>query len=244
MKDQTTKNTASSINIQKVQEDLEPIIMNVTERKLPLRAYQILRLAIRNLKLLPGKTILEREIAEVLGMSRTPVREALIRLQTEGVVNLIPRKGFKIEPIEERDLREIYEVVEMLEGLAAKLATNTTSEEEILNLEWLIEQQEKAINEKDLEEWARLDNLFHFKIIEFAENKRLSNVIEVHADQLYRARLLTINKRPLPFQSIVEHRAIVACMRARNGDAAQASMQSHRKRARTEILTALQDQYE
>ncbi|WP_181346832.1 GntR family transcriptional regulator [Thalassobacillus sp. CUG 92003] len=239
MKNEHTKVTESSIDIQKVQQDLEPIINNVTERKLPLRAYQILRLAIRNLKLLPGKTILEREIAEVLGMSRTPVREALIRLQTEGVVKLIPRKGFEIEPIEAKDLREIYEVVEMLEGLAAKLSTNTLSEEELFELETLIEQQEIATNENNLEEWARLDNLFHFKIINAAENERLSNVIDVHADQLYRARLITINKRPLPFQSIVEHRAIVACMRAKDGDGAQVSMQSHRKRARNEILKAL-----
>ncbi|WP_101842689.1 GntR family transcriptional regulator [Halobacillus sp. Marseille-P3879] len=239
MKEQHTKNAESSINIQKVKQDLEPILMNVTERKLPQRAYQILRLAIRNLKLLPGKTILEREIAEVLGMSRTPVREALIRLQTEGVVNLIPRKGFEIEPIEAKDLREIYEVVEMLEGLAAKLSTHTINDEELNELETLIEQQEQAINENDLSEWARLDNLFHFKIIGYAENNRLSNVIEVHADQLYRARLITINKRPLPFQSIVEHRAIVACMRASDGEAAQVSMQSHRKRARNEILKFL-----
>lgn len=239
MKDQQTKNTEASINIQKVQQDLEPIITNITERKLPQRAYQILRLAIRNLKLSSGKTILEREIAEVLGMSRTPVREALIRLQTEGVVTLIPRKGFEVEPIEAKDLREIYEVVEMLEGLAAKLSTDTISEEQLSDLEMLIEHQEIAINENDLEEWARLDNLFHFKIIEYAENKRLSNVIDVHADQLYRARLITINKRPLPFQSIVEHRAILACMRAKDGDAAQTTMQSHRKRARNEILKAI-----
>ncbi|MFS0750928.1 GntR family transcriptional regulator [Oceanobacillus sp. 1P07AA] len=239
MKDKDLKNLELSIDIQKVQQDLKPIISNVKEKKLPLRAYQILRLAIRNLKLVPGKTILEREIAEVLGMSRTPVREALIRLQTEGVVNLIPRKGFEIEPIEAKDLREIYEVVEMLEGLSAKLSTNTINEEELGNLEVLIEQQEKAITENDLEEWARLDNLFHFKIIEYANNKRLSNIIEVHSDQLYRARLITINKRPLPFQSIVEHRAIVACMKARDVDSAQTSMQSHRKRARNEILKAL-----
>ncbi|SFF64295.1 DNA-binding transcriptional regulator, GntR family [Halobacillus alkaliphilus] len=239
MKDQQAKNTESSIDIQKVQKDLEPIIKNVTERKLPQRAYQILRLAIRNLIILPGKTILEREIAEVLGMSRTPVREALIRLQTEGVVNLIPRKGFEIEPIEAKDLLDIYEVVEMLEGLAAKLSTHTISEDELTELDSLIEHQAKALNEKDLEEWARLDNLFHFKIINSAKNERLANVIDVHADQLYRARLITINQRPLPFQSIVEHRAIVACMRAKDGDAAQMSMQSHRKRARNEILKAL-----
>ncbi|WLR58846.1 GntR family transcriptional regulator [Guptibacillus hwajinpoensis] len=239
MTNQQVKNTEVSIDIAKVQEELAPIFSTVTEKKLPQRAYQILRLAIRELKLLPGNTILEREIAEVLGMSRTPVREGLIRLQAEGKVNLIPRKGFEVEPISAKDLREIYEVVEMLEGLAAKLSTDTITTEELTELESLIDLQEKAIKENDLGEWAKLDNLFHFKIIQYAQNNRLSSVVEVHDDQLYRARLITINNRPLPYQSIIEHRAIVACMRAKDGVSAQMSMQSHRQRARNEILEVL-----
>lgn len=239
MKDRNPKSTETSINIQKVQEQLEYIMNNVKDTRLPQRAYHILRLAIRDLKLLPGKTILEREIAEVLGMSRTPVREALIRLQTEGVVKLVPRKGLIIEPIEKEDLRETYEVVEELDGLAARLATDNISDQELNELDTLIDNQEHAIKENDMTEWAKIDDLFHLKIINYANNKRLLNVIEVHADQLYRARLFTINKRPLPFRSIVEHRAIIACMRANDGGAAQVSMQSHRKRARNEILKTL-----
>lgn len=241
MREQSVSNTESNTRVQEMKERMAPIIEHVSERKLPARAYQILRLAIRNLKLLPGPTILEREIAEVLDMSRTPVREALIRLQTEGVVHLIPRKGFEVEPISAKDLKEIYEVVEMLEGLAAGLAVTVMNDEDLEHLEGLISQQEQALSQNDLDEWARLDNLFHFTIIEHAGNKRLANVIDVHADQLYRARLLTINKRPLPLQSIVEHRAIAACMKAGNAEAAQASMQSHRKRARNEILEVLEE---
>lgn len=239
MKEQNDKNSETSMNIKKVQEELMHIMNNVKDTKLPQRAYQILRLAIRDLKLMPGKTFLEREMAEVLGMSRTPVREALIRLQTEGVVRLIPRRGFIVEPIETDDLRETYEVVEVLEGLAASLATDKIDNPELDDLEALIDDQERALKENDLTEWAKHDDLFHFKIINYADNKRLTNVVEVHADQLYRARLFTINKRPLPFRSIVEHRAIIACMRANDGKAAQESMQSHRKRARSEILKAL-----
>ncbi|WP_163528591.1 GntR family transcriptional regulator [Halobacillus ihumii] len=239
MKEQNDKISETSMNIKKVQGEIMHIVDNVKDTKLPQRAYQILRLAIRDLKLMPGKTFLEREMAEVLGMSRTPVREALIRLQTEGVVRLIPRRGFIVEPIETDDLRETYEVVEVLEGLAASLATDKIDDLELDDLEVLIDYQERALKENDLTEWAKHDDLFHFKIINYADNKRLTNVIEVHADQLYRARLFTINKRPLPFRSIVEHRAIIACMRANDGKAAQESMQSHRKRARNEILKVL-----
>jgi DNA-binding GntR family transcriptional regulator len=209
------------------------------EYRLPQRAYHIIRLAIRDLILPPGQTILEREMAEVLQMSRTPVREALVRLETEGVVRIIPRRGFIVEPIEREDLKQIYEMVETLDGLAVTLATAKMGEEEIHQLESLIEQQEKALEQENLKKWAILDDQFHNLIIKYAENKRLNAVIDIHSDQLYRARLFTINKRPVLNRSIIEHKAIISCMKTKEGDAARLVMQSHRNRARNEILAAL-----
>ncbi|WP_082220336.1 GntR family transcriptional regulator [Domibacillus robiginosus] len=210
------------------------------EYRLPQRAYHIIRLAIRDLILPPGKTILEREMAEVLQMSRTPVREALVRLETEGMVRLIPRRGFIVEPIETEDLKQIYEIVETLDGLAVSLATAKVGEAEIDELELLIEQQEEALEQENLKKWAMLDDQFHHLIIDYAKNKRLRTVIDTHSDQLYRARLFTINHRPVPFHSIVEHKAIIACMKAKDSNAARVLMQSHRNRARNEILTAVE----
>ncbi len=210
------------------------------EYRLPQRAYHIVRLAIRDLILPPGKMILEREMAEALQMSRTPVREALVRLETEGMVRLIPRRGFIVEPIEREDLKQIYEIVETLDGLAASLATAKVGELEIGLLESLIEQQEEALEQKNLKKWAVLDDQFHHLIIDYAKNKRLRAVIDSHSDQLYRARLFTINHRPLPFPSIVEHKAIISCMKAKDSHAASVLMQSHRNRARNEILTAVE----
>jgi DNA-binding GntR family transcriptional regulator len=210
------------------------------EYRLPQRAYHIVRLAIRDLILPPGKMILEREMAEALQMSRTPVREALVRLETEGMVRLIPRRGFIVEPIEREDLKQIYEIVETIDGLAARLATARVGELEIGLLESLIEQQEEALEQKNLKKWAVLDDQFHHLIIDYAKNKRLRAVIDSHSDQLYRARLFTINHRPLPFHSIVEHKAIISCMKAKDSNAASVLMQSHRNRARNEILTAVE----
>lgn len=210
------------------------------EYRLPQRAYHIVRLAIRDLILPPGKTILEREMAEALQMSRTPVREALVRLETEGMVRLIPRRGFIVEPIEKEDLKQIYEIVEKLDGLAVSLATVKVGEGEIDQLESLIKQQEEALEQKNLKKWAVLDDQFHQLIIDYAKNKRLRTVIDSYSDQLYRARLFTINHRPVPFHSIVEHKAIIACMKAKDSNAAGVLMQSHRNRARNEILTAVE----
>lgn len=90
------------IEYQKLKVTLNQIAEQIDEQRLPIRAYHIIRIAIKQLKLKPGQTLLEREIAEVLEMSRTPVREALVRLQTEGLLTLVPRKGFIINPIKSK----------------------------------------------------------------------------------------------------------------------------------------------
>ncbi|PAD36465.1 MULTISPECIES: GntR family transcriptional regulator [Terribacillus] len=238
------KEKDASLSDTSVEKEISLLINNIEgldEYRLPQRAYQIVRLSIRDLILRPGTTILEREMAEVLQMSRTPVREALVRLETEGMVRLVPRRGFIVKPIETEDLEQIYEIVETLDGLAVSLATEKVGELEIGELERLIEQQEQALEQKNLKQWAILDDEFHHLIIDYARNKRLRAVIDTHSDQLYRARLLTVDDRPLPFHSIVEHKAIVACMKAKDGNAASVLMQSHRNRARNEILGVVEN---
>ncbi|MBY0157221.1 GntR family transcriptional regulator [Cytobacillus oceanisediminis] len=223
--------------------EIEFLVANlegIDKYRLPQRAYHIARTAIRELILSPGQTILERELAEILQMSRTPVREALVRLETEGMVRLIPRRGFIVEPIEKEDLNEIYEIAEKMDGLAVEKATRKINNMEFEQLDLLIVEQEKALEEKDLKKWAVLDDEFHSMLIKFAGSKRMSAVVDIHSDQLYRARLFSINHRPIPNMSIVEHKAIISCMKAKDGAAARMVMQSHRNRARMEIIAAIE----
>ncbi|GEK58294.1 GntR family transcriptional regulator [Marinococcus halophilus] len=218
---------------------LTQLSSSVEEKRLPQKAYQIIRQAIRNLYLPPEKMVLEREMAEVLDMSRTPVREALIRLQTEGLVRVVPRKGFAVTPIERKNLMEIYEIAESLDGLAAELAVRNTNEGTLSQLEALISEQKTALESKNLKNWAILDDDFHSRIIQAAGNERLNDLIEFHADHLFRARLYTVNKRPLPTNSILEHEAIVACLKTNDGKAARTIMESHRRRASRDILNVI-----
>jgi GntR family transcriptional regulator, rspAB operon transcriptional repressor len=210
------------------------------ESRLPQRAYLAVRHAIRHLQLPPGKTVLEREMAEILGMSRTPVRESLVRLETEGWVRLIPRRGFIVTPLVADDLQQIYEVVESLDGAAGRLATNRATHEELNHLEHLIEEQEKALELNDLLTWTDLDDQFHNYIVDLAQNPRLRGIVDSQSDQLYRARLYTIEFRPKPTHSVIEHKAILAVMRAGEPEAVRTMLQAHRHRARNEILKALQ----
>ena len=210
------------------------------ESRLPQRAYLAIRHAIRHLQLPPGQTILEREMAEILGMSRTPVHESLVRLETEGWVRLIPRRGFIVAPIVASDLEQIYEVVEALDGVAGKLATGRATNEELNQLEHLIEEQEKALELNDLLAWTELDDQFHNYIVDLAQNPRLRGIVDNQSDQIYRARLYTIRLRPKPTNSVIEHKAILAVMRAGDPEAVRIMLQSHRHRARNEILETLQ----
>jgi GntR family transcriptional regulator, rspAB operon transcriptional repressor len=210
------------------------------ESRLPQRAYLAIRNAIRHLQLPPGRTVLEREMAEILGMSRTPVRESLVRLETEGWVRLIPRRGFIVAPLVADDLQQIYEVVESLDGVAGRLATDRATHEELNQLEHLIEEQEKALELNDLLAWTDLDDQFHNYIVDLAQNPRLRGIVDSQSDQLYRARLYTIKFRPKPTHSVIEHKAILAVMRAGEPEAVRTMLQSHRYRARKEILEALQ----
>jgi GntR family transcriptional regulator, rspAB operon transcriptional repressor len=110
-------------------------------------------------------------MAEVLQMSRTPVREALVRLESEGMVRIIPRRGFVVEPIEKEDLKQINEIVETLDGLAVSLAAPKVGIEEISQLETLVKLQEEALEQDDLKKWATLDDQFHKLIIEFEKRE-------------------------------------------------------------------------
>lgn len=231
----------SHVSIKKEISLLIDNMVGLEDYRLPQMAYHVVRLAIRDLILPPGTTILEREMAEVLQMSRTPVREALVRLETEGMVHLVPRRGFIVKPIEGDDLKKIYEIVETLDGLSVRLATEKVGEAEIASLETSIELQEQALEENNLKKWARLDDQFHHQIIDYTKNNRLRAIIDTLSDQIYRARLFTIANRPVPFKSIVEHKAIIACMMAKDGNAASVLMQSHRNRARNEILGVISE---
>lgn len=207
------------------------------ERRLPQKAYLALRWAIRDLHLEPRRMLREREVVEALGMSRTPVREALVRLENEGWVRLVPRHGFVVTPLVADDLQQLYEVVEGLEGVAVALSTVRSRTEGLLEeFDRLIAEQEEALEANDVVTWAELDAQFHRHIVYLSGNTRLGEILDNQDDQLYRARLYTINLRPKPMRSVEEHRAIVAAMRERNAMIARELLEAHRRRGRDEIL--------
>jgi DNA-binding GntR family transcriptional regulator len=205
-------------------------------------AYDALKDAIRNNALPPGYQGSEQEIASQLGMSRTPVHEAIIRLQEEGLVRVLPRRGVLVCPISPDDMREIYEVIIALESASAELLAEKPEAERgpvADELEAVNARMESALAGADLVVWAKADEQFHQLLVERSGNGRLARMFHTIMDQSHRARMLMLRLRPKPTASVTQHRAIVEAIR--QGDAARAreSAKAHRVAARDQLLPLL-----
>ncbi|MBB4003542.1 GntR family transcriptional regulator [Aurantimonas endophytica] len=218
------------------------------ERKPPLveAAYDALKQAIRDGMFPPGFQGSELEMAHRLGMSRTPVHQAIIRLQSEGMVELRPKRGVVIRSLSPDDMREVYDVIIAVEGMAALLlAEQPAAARQAVcdDLEAMNEELIEALDRDDLARWADVDARFHAVLVEGSGNSRLAKIARINIDQSYRARRLTLRFRPKPVHSIGEHRLIIAA--AREGDAAGARQmaQDHKIKAR-DLIVALLKRYD
>jgi DNA-binding GntR family transcriptional regulator len=206
-------------------------------------AYRKLKDAIRENDFSPGYQGSEQEIASRLGMSRTPVHEAVIRLQEEGLVRVLPRRGVVVCAISAVDMREIYGVIIALEAAAAELLAERPSQERLSTareLEAANKAMENALKKDDLITWAKADESFHKLLIEHSGNQRLLRMYHTIMDQSHRARMITLRIRPKPEGSVREHRAIVdAIKRGRPSEARELAKQ-HRVRARNQLVPLLE----
>ncbi|MEP4198548.1 MAG: GntR family transcriptional regulator [Aliishimia sp.] len=205
-------------------------------------AYERLKHDIRMNLMPPGFQATEPEIALRLGMSRTPVREALIRLEAEGLIEMIPRRGVRVVPIRAEDMQEIYEMLTALEPeAAAQIARRGASEAELAPLEDATRAMEGALADGDLDGWAQADDTFHTELLALHGNRRMMTCVQALFDQAHRARIVTLRMRALPLRSTQEHRMILERIRAGDGEGTYAAFRAHRARAAEELLGLLQD---
>ncbi|MEL6102185.1 MAG: GntR family transcriptional regulator [Pseudomonadota bacterium] len=206
-------------------------------------AYARLKDEIRTNRLPPGLQVPEPEIAMRLGMSRTPVREALIRLEAEGLIALAPRRGVRVLPIKADDMREIYEILTSLEpDAAASLAGSKPSSDDLAPLEQATSAMELALADGNLDAWVEADDRFHRTLLELQGNRRLQNFVTALYDQAHRARIVTMQLRETPHKSTKEHRAILRNLQLGNVEETRRIFREHRQRAAQELLGIL-DKY-
>ena len=203
-------------------------------------AYQAMRQRIIDNFWPPGYRALEQELAVALGMSRTPVREALVRLQKEGLVAVVPRHGMSVLPVSPNDMRDIYQMLTALESTAAELvAERRPTATELRPLEEAALAMERALAADDLDAWAAHDESFHRHLVALCGNRLLIDTVQNCWDRSHRARLLTLRLRPKPIHSTHEHAELLRHIREGDARAAYELHRAHRARSSPELVDIL-----
>lgn len=208
----------------------------------PLREVvcEALREAIRNGVLKPGERLMEIQLAEELGVSRTPVREAIRKLELEGYVVMMPRRGTYVASMSIRDINEIFEIRTALESLSNGLAAEHITEEELEHLQRLLVIIGGYIKAGDIEKIVETDIEFHDLMYHAARNQRLVGIISNLRDQLTRFRTLSMSYPGRLEATIEEHKAIVEAIA--NGDRKMASKaaEKHMENSEKTLLKAME----
>lgn len=212
----------------------------VKSRSSSHRAIEELRELIFSGELPGGSDHLESELAVRLNMSRTPIREAALALEAQGLLELRPRKGVRILAISPDDMREIYEVLTALESVAARNAAQSGySEAELAGLASAIDNMDRALEKDDLRGWADSDDHFHSELVRLGGNTRITSVVSMMADQVRRARSITLFMREKPHKSNHDHREVLDAIRDGKPDVAYRIHHAHRTQARSTLLELL-----
>lgn len=190
---------------------MEPKFEVKMDEFLPLRdvVFNTLRQAILRGELKPGERLMEIQLANKLGVSRTPIREAIRKLELEGLVLMIPRKGAEVAEITEKNMLDVLEVRRALEELAVKLACERITEEEIQELKDAADAFQKILSEKDITKIAEADEAFHDVIFKSTGNDRLIQLLNSLREQMYRYRLEYLKREEYHPQLLEEHQQII-----------------------------------
>lgn len=210
---------------------------------LPLRdeVFNTLRELILKGDLKPGERLMEIHLAEQLGVSRTPIREAIRMLELDGLVKMIPRKGAQVAQISREDLQDVLEVRKALDTLAVKLACNRITEDEIKKLKEAENEFEKTLMQSDTTLIAEADVAFHDVIQLAAKNKRLKSIISNLAERIYRYRFEYIKQQSDGGKTLVmEHREIIRCIEEKDVKAAINAIEVHIDNQELSIVTQLE----
>ena len=183
----------------------------IADDYLPLRdvVFNTLRQGILKGELKPGERLMEIHLAGKLGVSRTPIREAIRMLELEGLVTMVPRKGAEVARISRHDLRDVLEVRKSLDSLAVSLACERITEEEKAALQKAEDDFEKSIEKGNATTIAEADVRFHDEILKAGKNGRLMQMINNLAERMYRYRLEYIKDSRNHQRLIEEHRRII-----------------------------------
>lgn len=181
---------------------------------LPLRdvVFNALREAILKGDLKPGERLMEKQLAEKMGVSRTPIREAIRKLELEGLVVMVPRKGAQVAEITEKDVKDVLEVRAALDELAVKLACAKITDADVQALKEAIVEFDEAKAEGDLEKLVDVDIRFHDIIFKSTDNEKLEHIVNNLREQMFRYRLAYLSDESYHEVITDEHKDIAEAL--------------------------------
>ena len=208
---------------------MEPNFQVNMNEYLPLRdvVFNTLRQAILRGELKPGERLMEIQLANKLGVSRTPIREAIRKLELEGLVLMIPRKGAEVADITEKSLRDVLEVREALEELAVRLACDKIKEEEIEELKKAAQEFKETLDCEDVTRFAEADVKFHDIIYRTTDNERLIQLLYNLREQMYRYRVEYLKREDAHETLLAEHERIIETIEKRDKEEAMKAVSRH-----------------
>ncbi|KXZ38888.1 DNA-binding transcriptional regulator, GntR family [Alkalithermobacter thermoalcaliphilus JW-YL-7 = DSM 7308] len=204
----------------------------------PLReiVFEHIREAILTGKLKPGQRLMEVQLAEQLGVSRTPVRETIRKLELEGLVVMIPRKGAYVADVSLKDIIEVLEIRSALEGLAASLAADRMSDEDIEKLEIISYQFKDSLEKQNLQQIIEKDVEFHDLIFQSTNNQKLIQMNNSLREQVHRFRITYISDFDTSKDLLKEHKHIVEAIINRDSESAMKYAMHHIENAQNFII--------
>lgn len=211
---------------------------------LPLRdvVFKTLRQAILKGELEPGERLMEIQLADRLGVSRTPIREAIRKLELEGLVLMIPRKGAEVAKISEKSLRDVLEIRRALDALAIELCIERMTDEDIQNLADAQEAFRKSVDSNEAMVIAENDEHFHDVIYNSTNNPRLVQMLNNLREQMYRYRLEYIKDSEKRQILVNEHDWILKAIRERNVAEAKTAIRQHVDNQVTTVAKNIKEQ--
>jgi len=205
------------------------------------RVFDLIEEAVLNGTYKPGDSLTESRLAAELGVSRTPVREALTRLEQEGLVRLVPNKGALVTGISPKDIQDIYTIRIMIEGLAARWAAEQISDEELKQLQEAIELEEFYTLKNDLEHLLQLDSRFHQIMYAASKSRPLMYMLKTFHQYIQHARSLSLETPGRAYKALQEHKAILQAIREHDGRRAEDLTAEHIRRASENLLNAVRN---
>lgn len=175
----------------------------------------------------PNTRLIEEKLATEMGTSRTPVREAIQKLEKEGLIHKLPKGGFSVGVITDEEIEEVFGIRSILEGYAGYLATLRATDDDIHTLEDIVRKEEICLQKRDIHGIIQLNTEFHDTLYKSAKSTRLYTLINDLRDYIYRYRIIILRQEGIPEVSIEDHKDMIALMKQKRAHGVEKLVRKH-----------------